>query len=352
MTDQAVTVAQNDVAPSATDPSAGTVPAAPQAPAAPPAPEAAAPSAPVGAPAEAPQAAAPAADPSATAGAPADAPAGAATSAPGLDPTAPAADTPLPPSELTEALSAVLPPAQAQEAASLLADLADKGGPAGMVIAGLSVVALAVILWKLWRMARLGAWSRGQAARAVDLLDAGRPDEALAVAEAGRGARARFAAAALRAQIRDGLSEPHAREAAARQGRETLHAVQSGSRALELIATVAPLLGLLGTVLGMIEAFRQLQEAGGGADPAVLAGGIWQALLTTALGMAVAIPVTAALSGFDAAAERLRHDLEALGADIFARPPSAPAARAAVSAPGAPPEAPAAADDAAAWRAA
>lgn len=345
MTDQAVTVAQNDVAPSATDPSAGTVPAAPQAPAAPLAPEAAAPLAP--AQAGTPQAAAPAADPSATAGAPADAPAGAAASAPGLDPTAPA-DTPLPPSELTEALSTVLPPAQAQEAASLLADLADKGGPAGMVIAGLSVVALAVILWKLWRMARLGAWSRGQAARAVDLLDAGRPDEALAVAEAGRGARARFAAAALRAQIRDGLSEPHAREAAARQGRETLHAVQSGSRALELIATVAPLLGLLGTVLGMIEAFRQLQEAGGGADPAVLAGGIWQALLTTALGMAVAIPVTAALSGFDAAAERLRHDLEALGADIFARPPSAPAARAAVSAPGAAAEA----ADAAAWRAA
>lgn len=348
MTDQAVTVAQNDVAPSATDPSAGTVPAAPQAPAAPLAPEAAAPLAP--AQAGTPEAAAPAADPSATAGAPADAPAGAATSASGLGPTAPAApaDTPLPPSELTEALSTVLPPAQAQEAASLLADLADKGGPAGMVIAGLSVVALAVILWKLWRMARLGVWSRGQAARAVDLLDAGRPDEALAVAETGRGARARFAAAALRAQIRDGLSEPHAREAAARQGRETLHAVQSGSRALELIATVAPLLGLLGTVLGMIEAFRQLQEAGGGADPAVLAGGIWQALLTTALGMAVAIPVTAALSGFDAAAERLRHDLEALGADIFARPPSAPATRAAVSAPGTSPET----ADAAAWRAA
>ena len=78
------------------------------------------------------------------------------------------------------------------------------------------------------------------------------------------------------------------------------------------------------------------------------AGGIWQALLTTALGMAVAIPVTAALSGFDAAAERLRHDLEALGADIFARPPSAPATRAVVSAPGTSPET----ADAAAWRAA
>ncbi|MEC9434087.1 MAG: MotA/TolQ/ExbB proton channel family protein, partial [Pseudomonadota bacterium] len=178
------------------------------------------------------------------------------------------------------------------------------------------------------------------------------PAAALAAAEAGRGARARFAAAALRALHRDGLSEAHAREAAAREGRETLHAVQSGSRALELIATVSPLLGLLGTVLGMIEAFRQLQEAGGGADPSILAGGIWEALLTTAMGMAVAIPVTAALSAFDAAADRLRHDLEALGSGIFARPaaPTPPQAEAAL-APAAPARAPAA-DAPEAWRAA
>jgi biopolymer transport protein ExbB len=64
---------------------------------------------------------------------------------------------------------------------------------------------------------------------------------------------------------------------------------------LELISTIAPLLGLLGTVLGMIAAFQALQESGSRADPAILAGGIWEALLTTAAGMAVAIPASITL---------------------------------------------------------
>jgi biopolymer transport protein ExbB len=54
------------------------------------------------------------------------------------------------------------------------------------------------------------------------------------------------------------------------------------------------LLGLFGTVLGMVEAFRQLELAGSQVDPAVLSGGIWQALLTTAVGLAVAIPAVLA----------------------------------------------------------
>ncbi|PID61173.1 MAG: flagellar motor protein MotA [Gammaproteobacteria bacterium] len=59
---------------------------------------------------------------------------------------------------------------------------------------------------------------------------------------------------------------------------------------MELIATLSPSLGLLGTVLGMIQAFRAMELAGRDVDPAVLSGGIWQALLTTAVGLAVAIP--------------------------------------------------------------
>ena len=55
---------------------------------------------------------------------------------------------------------------------------------------------------------------------------------------------------------------------------------------------MAPLLGLFGTVLGMIEAFKAMEVAGAQVDPAVLSGGIWQALLTTAVGLGVAIPVS------------------------------------------------------------
>ena len=59
---------------------------------------------------------------------------------------------------------------------------------------------------------------------------------------------------------------------------------------LEVISHVSPLVGLLGTVIGMIDSFNELELGGSLVDPAILAGGIWTALLTTAMGLIVAIP--------------------------------------------------------------
>lgn len=59
---------------------------------------------------------------------------------------------------------------------------------------------------------------------------------------------------------------------------------------LEIIGQVSPLIGLLGTVIGMIDSFNELELGGSLVDPSVLAGGIWTALLTTAMGLIVAIP--------------------------------------------------------------
>lgn len=67
-------------------------------------------------------------------------------------------------------------------------------------------------------------------------------------------------------------------------------------QALAGIGTIAPMLGLLGTVTGMINAFMVIQEMGGKVNAAALAGGIWEAMITTALGLAVAIPTMAAHS--------------------------------------------------------
>lgn len=72
-------------------------------------------------------------------------------------------------------------------------------------------------------------------------------------------------------------------------------------RRLEFLATTAsaaPLMGLLGTVLGMIDAFSRLAASGSAVDITTLAGGIWQALLTTAAGLAVAIPAVLAHAWF------------------------------------------------------
>ena len=82
----------------------------------------------------------------------------------------------------------------------------------------------------------------------------------------------------------------------ARRGNEEVAIMSTGIRFLELIAMIAPLLGLLGTVLGMIQSFQQLAAAEGAANASVLAGGIWQALLTTAAGLLVAIPAAVGAS--------------------------------------------------------
>ena len=68
---------------------------------------------------------------------------------------------------------------------------------------------------------------------------------------------------------------------------------------LEIISNVSPLMGLLGTVIGMINSFSKLEIGGSLVDPSLLAGGIWTALLTTAIGLIVAIPALVAHHFFE-----------------------------------------------------
>ncbi|SIS70256.1 MotA/TolQ/ExbB proton channel family protein [Phaeovulum vinaykumarii] len=196
--------------------------------------------------------------------------------------------------------------------------LLDLGGPVIWAIAALSVLTLTVVLWKLWHLMRLGAWSGGAAtARALALWQSGAAEPALAALEARRSLRARVTRAAMCACRDPDLDDEAAREETTRTARTLLAEAGAGLRVLELAATIGPLLGLFGTVTGMIGAFQALQEAGAQADPATLAGGIWQALLTTAAGMAVAIPAQIALTGFEGVLDRLRHDLEDRATAVF-----------------------------------
>lgn len=87
-------------------------------------------------------------------------------------------------------------------------------------------------------------------------------------------------------------------------------------RTLEVIAMIAPLLGLLGTVLGMIQSFQSLELAAGAANASVLAGGIWQALLTTAAGLLVAIPAAVGAAYVVGRVEAVTLDIEAVIARV------------------------------------
>jgi biopolymer transport protein ExbB len=192
------------------------------------------------------------------------------------------------------------------------------GGPSIWAIAALSVLTLALILWKIWRFVLLGAWSKGRAYKAVAAFEAGDATAAQAIVDGRVGLRSRVVAAAIAARLN--RTDEAAREETGRIAKQRLAEASTGLRALELIATIAPLLGLLGTVLGMIAAFQALQDSGSRADPSMLAGGIWEALLTTAAGMAVAIPASAALTWFEAVVDRLRRDSEDMCARVFVVP--------------------------------
>jgi biopolymer transport protein ExbB len=198
-----------------------------------------------------------------------------------------------------------------------ITDFLNIGGPALWVIAGLSIVTLGLILWKLWRLSLMGAWRRDPTEAAVGQWQIGQFDNAIASLRDRTGLRARVVRTAMQASKT--LAPDDARDETARVARGALMDAGSGLRALDLIATIAPLVGLLGTVLGMIEAFQALQESGARADPSALAGGIWEALLTTAAGMAVAIPASMALSWFDSINDRLAHDFDDLATRVLTK---------------------------------
>ncbi|MBW6506979.1 MAG: MotA/TolQ/ExbB proton channel family protein [Rhodobacteraceae bacterium] len=194
------------------------------------------------------------------------------------------------------------------------------GGAAMWAIAALSVATLALIFWKIWVLLAAGAWSGGgHTARALALWAEGRGAEALAELAGRRSLRARLARAAMQAARDPDLGPAAAEAETGRVARGLLQDAGTGLRALELAATIGPLLGLLGTITGMIAAFQALQLAGARADPATLAGGIWEALLTTAAGMAVAIPAQVALTWFESVVDRLRHDMEDAATQVFLR---------------------------------
>lgn len=195
-------------------------------------------------------------------------------------------------------------------------DLLQAGGAVVWILMLMSVAATAVILLKLWHfaVARVGARDTGE--RVLALYKAGRPEEALGLARQARAPLAGLLARAICGTER-GLPEAKVREEVLRHGRDVLEELRSGFRLLEVIAALAPLLGLFGTVLGMIEAFRQLEAAGDQVNPAILSGGIWQALLTTAVGLGVAIPVVAMLNWLERRVERLAHAMESMVTQVF-----------------------------------
>lgn len=193
----------------------------------------------------------------------------------------------------------------------------EAGGPVVIVLIVMSIFALAIVLLKLWQFHSHRIGERRQGLQAIALYQAGRVREAIDSLQNARSPLSQVVFLAIQGQSRDGISEHKLREEVMRHGSGLLEDLRSYFRPLEVIASLAPLLGLFGTVLGMIEAFRQLEQAGNQVNPAILSGGIWAALLTTAAGLAVAIPVVAILNWLERRVERTAHAMEDAVSRVF-----------------------------------
>lgn len=168
-------------------------------------------------------------------------------------------------------------------------DLFQKGGAVVSILLALSVIALTVVILKIWQFAWLGVGNGRGADKALAHWIAGRRNEAYDLIQNATNPSALVLAHGMRG-IKSGAQEKVVREDVERVALTQISRLKSYMRVIESTVQIAPLLGLFGTVIGMISAFQALQQAGSETDPAVLAGGIWVALLTTAVGLAIAIP--------------------------------------------------------------
>jgi len=121
--------------------------------------------------------------------------------------------------------------------------------------------------------------------------------------------------------IKRGLKKYHlgrerVQEAIENAGRQEVSKLENGLAVLATIAGVAPLLGFLGTVTGMISAFMRIQDLQGAANPSDLAGGIWEALITTAFGLAVGIIAYTYYNYFVSKVNKLVLDMEVVSNNV------------------------------------
>lgn len=190
---------------------------------------------------------------------------------------------------------------------SFFTDIIDAGGPVVIVLAVLSVLSLAIIAYKLIQF--MGVLSGQKRINAALTQVQARDNQTALSALKRRSPAERVLAYAITA-TQNRMPQPLLAAELERRGNAEVELLNRFIRILEVIALISPLLGLLGTVLGMIQSFQELEMAEGAANASVLAGGIWQALLTTAVGLVVAIPAAVAASLLSAVVERAAHKIE------------------------------------------
>ena len=178
-------------------------------------------------------------------------------------------------------------------------NLMSKGGPVMIILLGFSIFAFAIILLKLMQFFSHALSSTNKIEEILSKLSGSNAKKLLIEIQKIKNPMARIIEVVIITK-KDRRFDKESREAEiSRIISIEIRNLENYLGGLEVVASISPLLGLFGTVLGMIKAFLNLEKAGSQIDPALLAGGIWEALLTTAFGLAIAIPALTAYHLFE-----------------------------------------------------
>ena len=195
------------------------------------------------------------------------------------------------------------------EITSLLA----KGGPVVYILLGLSVYVLTIVIYKLHVLYKVNFFRLDVTQESLNMWFNDNKEDAYKIISKDKHPQKEVVSFTMYHMLKNNLTqekERYLREEVSRLSQERLEYFDSNLDTLKVIAMVAPLLGLLGTVFGMIDAFQQMEMAGNNVNPSTLSGGIWEALLTTAVGLSVAIPTVLFESFFRATNDKLKINIE------------------------------------------
>ncbi len=178
----------------------------------------------------------------------------------------------------------------------------EKGGFMMYPIILSSVVALAVFVERLFVFSTIKMLNKENLREIFNSIEKNGSKQTLSLVESKKGIMSSFLTAILKEQ-----SEELCEKAASTAGDDILFNLNRRLDLLSMLGTVTPLMGLLGTVVGMIKVFSRVAAAGDMSDISILAGGIWEALLTTAAGLAVAIPILFAHNYLERKVDKISH---------------------------------------------
>ncbi|NOY76323.1 MAG: MotA/TolQ/ExbB proton channel family protein [Calditrichaeota bacterium] len=182
-----------------------------------------------------------------------------------------------------------------------------KGGWVMILIALSSIAILAIFIERFFTLRSVKINARTFILHVKNLLLKGQLDEAVKAAKLTPGPVAAITKSALEKYKRP---KEEIKEAIETAGRSQIYHLEKYLGALATLAAITPMLGFLGTVTGMIRAFMKIEALGGNVGPGVLAGGIWEALVTTAAGLLVGIVAIIFYNYLQGQVERLVFEME------------------------------------------